>query len=70
MCEGGVHGVAVGKRACVPAGWPLPRSHSGVGAGITVLGVFLTHQDFLTTAAGYRQLLAWACSRAALITSY
>ncbi len=33
-----------------------------VAAVITVLGAFLAHQEFPATAAGYRQLLAWARS--------
>ncbi|WP_308345116.1 IS110 family transposase [Streptomyces sp. ISL-94] len=33
-----------------------------VAAVITVLGVSLAHQEFPTTAVGYRQLLAWARS--------
>jgi hypothetical protein len=31
-------------------------------AAVTVLGVLLAHQEFPVTAAGYRQLLAWARS--------
>ncbi|WP_406486115.1 IS110 family transposase [Streptomyces phaeochromogenes] len=37
-----------------------------VAAVITVLGVLLAHQEFPATAAGYRQLLAWASSFGAL----
>ncbi|MEH0449654.1 IS110 family transposase [Streptomyces sp. B21-102] len=37
-----------------------------VAAVITVLGAMLAHQEFPATAAGYRQLLAWACSFGAL----
>ncbi|MEU5538470.1 IS110 family transposase [Streptomyces sp. NPDC020362] len=37
-----------------------------VAAVITVLGALLAHQEFPATAAGYRQLLAWACSFGAL----
>ncbi|MGP4091723.1 IS110 family transposase [Streptomyces sp. KR55] len=39
-------------------------THKDVHAAavITVLGVLLAHQGFPTTAAGYRQLLAWARS--------
>lgn len=33
-----------------------------VAAVITVLGALLAHQEFPATAAGYRQLLVWACS--------
>ncbi|MGW3730253.1 IS110 family transposase [Streptomyces sp. NPDC000851] len=33
-----------------------------VAAVITVLGALLAHQEFPTTAAGYRQLLSWARS--------
>ncbi|MFE1559075.1 IS110 family transposase [Streptomyces sp. NPDC058734] len=33
-----------------------------VAAVITVLGVLLAHQEFPVSAAGYRQLLAWASS--------
>ncbi|WP_455569192.1 IS110 family transposase, partial [Streptomyces lavendulae] len=33
-----------------------------VAAVITALGVFLAHQKFPATSAGYRQLLAWAAS--------
>lgn len=50
-----MHGVAVGKRACGLAGWRRIGSYSGVGGGITVLGVLLAHQKFPTTAPGYRQ---------------
>lgn len=37
-----------------------------VAAVITVLGALLAHQEFPTTASGYRQLLAWARSFGAL----
>ncbi|WP_455770791.1 IS110 family RNA-guided transposase [Streptomyces canus] len=37
-----------------------------VAAVITALGVMLAHQEFPATAAGYRQLLHWACSFGAL----
>jgi transposase len=37
-----------------------------VAAVVTVLGVLLAHQEFPVTAAGYRQLLAWARSFGAL----
>nr|WP_328825900.1 transposase [Streptomyces ureilyticus] len=37
-----------------------------VAAAITVLGSVLAHQEFPATGAGYRQLLAWACSFGAL----
>ncbi|MFB7294196.1 transposase [Actinacidiphila glaucinigra] len=33
-----------------------------VAAVITTLGASLTHQEFPTTAVGYRQLIAWARS--------
>jgi len=37
-----------------------------VAAVVTVLGVLLAHQEFPVTAAGYRQLVAWARSFGAL----
>ncbi|MGY1452261.1 IS110 family RNA-guided transposase [Streptomyces sp. SS8] len=37
-----------------------------VAAVVTVLGALLTHQEFPATAAGYRWLLAWACTFGAL----
>ncbi|MGW3850277.1 IS110 family transposase [Streptomyces fagopyri] len=37
-----------------------------VAAVITALGAILAHQEFPATAAGYRQLLHWACSFGAL----
>ncbi|WUP40016.1 IS110 family transposase [Streptomyces sp. NBC_00259] len=37
-----------------------------VAAVVTVLGALLAHQQFPTTAVGYRQLLAWARSFGAL----
>ncbi|MCX4564476.1 IS110 family transposase [Streptomyces phaeochromogenes] len=38
------------------------RKDVHVAAVITVLGALLAHQEFPATAAGYRQLLAWARS--------